>query len=120
MKALPSKELLSEVLGVEILDCKVVGNGVAYNAKDNYPTQSINIAELALIKCKHWALTKGFYISSEYHILVMEDRTEHHFGVAKAYQGWRGGEKHIEHGDDETDAIIKACEWIREYLKDNA
>lgn len=61
MKTLLSKELLSEVFGIVILDCKVLGNGVAYNAKDNYPTQSVNIYELVHMNLKQWAKFKNVF-----------------------------------------------------------
>jgi len=99
---LPSKHLLSEVLGVEILDCKVVGNGIAYNAKDNYPTQSINIHELAH-KCKEWASKHGVNIWSWLNNVEIRDS---HKCFVKSFIG-----------DTEAEAIFKACEWILEKIK---
>ena len=89
MKTPPSKELLSKVLDVVILDCKVVGNGIAYNAKDNYPTQSVNIYELV------------------------------HIGNCVVYRIEADPEESlcITNADTEPFAIFKACEWILEQTR---
>lgn len=114
-----SAELLGEVLETEILNCRVVGNGVAYDAKNNYPTQAINIYELAF-KCKEWALSQGiFNIHSGHSFETMGETVfdgknymlpQYHDYAS--IQKVRGGVHTTFRADTEIEAVFKACEWI--------
>lgn len=119
MKTLPSKELLSEVLGVEVLHCKKVGEGIAYNAKDNYPTQCISIAGLALIKCKEWADLNCYTLLSgkdtlennkdgDYVCFVKTQNILSYVTVLRTFGA-----------DSEAEAIFKACEWVNNEIHRN-
>lgn len=96
-----SKELLSIVLGVVVLDRRVVGNEIAYNAKDNYPTQAINLCELAK-ECKKWALTKGYIVDERgVNIFVLTSD-----GIDVVWSSY--GEPFCPH------RVFEPCEWIME------
>ena len=127
MKILPSKDLLSEVLGLKITkvcdekefghrdniiqlkydNTLKLGDGSMAIARDN-GHKSMNIYELAY-KCKEWAYSNGFIVSS---------------GINSERKWWAdsiGVEEFPEvyeifSAETEPEAIFKACEWI---LKDN-
>ncbi len=102
-----SKELLSEVLEVEISDFNIIGNTLNYIIP-NYETeedgdliyidlgQNINIYEFAF-KCKRWAKTKNYVLWS-----YLDQTNMFNFdGIkVKSFIG------------NEVETIIKACEWI--------
>lgn len=96
-----SKELLSVVLGYEIIDISAVDidNDVPFMHKD-YTTAYINIYELAH-KCKEWAFNQGYKLASykhnqQYNFLCV-DMCSLSFQFS---------------GDTEPEAIFKACQWI--------
>ena len=104
------KELLSEVLEVEIIDFNIIGNKLNYIIP-NYETeedgdliyidlgQNINIYEFAF-KCKEWALKKELNI----------------FSSCKSFSIFQNGVLICSSSgeDNEIEAIIKACQWILE------
>jgi len=97
-----NKELLSNVLGVEIYQINIIGNDVMYKigTAAKWTEKKINIHELAH-KCKEWAYSKSYKIASY-----------------KSYNNWIckdpfKGDPYIG-ADTEPEAIFKACEWILE------
>ena len=102
---LPSKELLSEVLDIKVVEVYKIGSNP--NFKDNtllYRVEgcgdlfTINIHELAH-KCKEWAnIKKGMYLSS---------------GYDEVDKKWEAMMMQITFvADTEPEAIFKACQWI--------
>ena len=119
----PSKELLSEVLGLEIKEIKNKSNGALY-VTDNcvgFSTKEetaglINIYELAH-KCKEWATSKGYIMLS----YMEDDKTGYVslgdlFGQTKVKLPQPKDSFWFE-ADTELEAIFKACEWIMEQTK---
>lgn len=107
-----SKELLSEVLGIELYwkDMKIKDNIIIYPHKNGIYNEEkeINIYELAH-KCKDYAFDKGYEI------------TESHFTI-RIKKLSTGEIRTYEYSEDEQNEGItfkpeysfKACEWIRE------
>jgi hypothetical protein len=109
-----SKELLSEVLGIEITRIKVKGNILEYNHDfTGYCEDDINIHELAH-KCKEWAW--GFRNEFRFNLNPAISGEEN----SKVYIVQLFSSKHTRkliHGvqaDTEPEAIFKACQWILE------
>ena len=115
-----SAELLSEVLGYKIDERDIfLKNNYGYFAycrSDNeWINCSLNIYELAY-RCKEWALSKGYILSSNNY---------YNGGCCQIIQ--RNGEECIECGESSTfkyihsfteiEAVIKACEWLMEEIK---
>lgn len=100
---LPSKELLSEVLGLKInlVEIDEARNKVFYYCNQfGRITGEINIYELAN-KCKEWANNKGYVIFSSVQltglsVFIQTDQD----GIIASFEGI------------EPEAIFKACEWI--------
>lgn len=117
---LPSKELLSEVLKVEItyLTDELDENMLPYQVASQEGWSKINIYEIAHL-CKEWAYDKGYIINTaleplthkvswQYDLfklryekidMVMDIPPTQHFIITKAY-------------DTEPEAVFKACERI--------
>ena len=90
-----SKELLSEVLGVQIFKC-FVNNGIC-SYHDEYFYKDINIYELAH-RCKEWAYKKGFeIIVLAYAISIYKNSYEVYHTNTTLF---------------DLDMFFKACEWI--------
>jgi len=107
-----SKELLREVLGVEIIEIFIFSkNTIGYYIKDNLNgngkqiEHKINIHELAHHRCKEWATNNGWYILSYY---------QHRNGYALPCEEEEEEQKEWFDADTEPEAIFKACEWILE------
>ena len=114
-----SKELLSEVIGVDVryMSDEYDGNLVPYETREGWKT--INIYELAH-KCKEWALLNGFdiitvEIDEQYVILTPDDwqttkkeKRGMSFVISSSFEA-----QNTEH-----EAIFKACQWILEDSKD--
>lgn len=104
---LPSKELLSKVLGVYIteffLDCEslVYVYDKIFNENEQYKND-INIYELAY-KCKEWLIAKT---DNDITISINRDMASVTLYIKE------DADFHIEFADTEVEAIIKACEWI--------
>lgn len=112
---LPSKEVLSAVLGVEIITFEMKQNNVLsyeYNKKSKnkfsgkeFCNRSINIYELAF-KIKEYAFNKGYVIysgiktGSRIHIATMVQRV---CGGDYLYYGT---------GENVLEALTNSCEWI--------
>lgn len=108
-----SKELLSEVLGLEIKEIKNKSNGALY-VTDNcvgFSTKEetaglINIYELAH-KCKGWLNKIGYCY----------DISSTTNGLDIRVIIWNTQIKEYFHENTEHEAILKACEWIMEQTK---
>jgi len=118
---LPSKELLSSVLGKEkedILSIRIVNNELQYYYKSLYRLGcnlkiskhkdsiiiSINIYEL-MHMMKEWAISKKVYILSNISFIG---------GTAHTI---KGNENNLFSANTEFEAVTKACEWILEQQK---
>lgn len=118
MKTLPSKELLSAVLGIELLNehglgCdrfEIKGKNLAYRYTYDYSMadeRSINIYELMHLM-KEWAYKYGFEMVS-YHI---QDSSEYRCLYAHLSIDLNKDKRIGFYADTEFEAISKACEWI--------
>lgn len=110
---LPSKELLSEVLGRDVDKVKwIEENTLIYGCvhSDGWYDE-INIYELAH-KCKEWAKLKYFIdIDSHSGCARWGSEAVSHNGRPSVFY------EQVFIGRTETDAIFKACEWIMEKKK---
>lgn len=101
-----SKELLSEVLNLNITYIEHCNNSIIYKISVYDREEEVNIYELAH-KCKEWAYsTYGIMIQS--YPYCGKSR-------ADALKGLEVDEVFKE--NTEVEAIIQACEWILEYKK---
>ena len=111
-----SKELLSEVIGYKVDYIASSGNTyIGFHTEMG--GKNINIYELAH-KCKEWALSKGYYISL---IIDEDDKTKCRYVLNLS---WNDGYEvdfiiASEPYSTETEAIIKACEWILDNIKES-
>ena len=114
-----SKELLSEVLGKEIIELEHHDHAVSYwigcEVKEDGEMVriqahhfKINIHELAN-KCKEWALEQGYFLYS-----VLVDKEAYAFVT---YPGDTSLRLFSNHSKTEPEAIFKACEWILSELR---
>lgn len=107
-----SKELLTEILGIEILSSKPVNQTSTMTYKfyefGELRESSINIYELAYL-CKKWAYTKDYLIDSCFYLHLPEGQI-HVFWQSRS--NWR-----IEFGGNtEPEAVFDACQWIFEQI----
>ena len=119
MNELISVELLSDVLGVEVVRIGEFNGSnlqvyiehleyadyyeIAFKRKNDW-FSTINIHELAH-KCKEWAVKKEYHLWSRLNQCQVEKfESSHHLGI------------NIFKADTEPEAIIKACEWLKEQL----
>ena len=94
---LPSKELVSAVLGEEVKSVELwKENSIRYFAPKDY---IINIYELAH-KCKEWSKDEVYYLESGYI----------NGAVCRVYLDLE--DMKIFWADTEPEAVFKACEWI--------
>ena len=106
MKEIISKELLSEVLGIQILEVvPTKGNVIWYVFKDCYEGKDfINVYELAH-KCKEWAKNQGYYLLSA----LVKSSGICMFDLShKKIDNYRNVTKR----NTEPEAIFAACQWI--------
>lgn len=100
---LPSKELLSEVLSIDVIGNMKYSDYVLYVDIDvSTPTTrtvGINIYELAH-KCKEWAFINGYTIWSNFKLTQIQNQY---------------GSYELEVKGTEPEAIFKACEWVRKH-----
>jgi len=111
---LPSKELLSATLGVDIETIKGVELDeeilIIWEGKQNtfphkfYNGKEVNIYKLAH-KCKEWAFRKGYQLASY--------KSEHNWICKDPFQPYP-----YEGADTEPEAIFQACEYILTQTKD--
>ena len=102
---LPSKELLSEVLGKEIeirgFKDEFIPSNFEY-IEDFCNVKVINIYELAHL-CKEWAFSEKYFIVSGF-ILFGQNISIVSFDLK--------GEIHRCKDDSEFEAVVQACEWV--------
>ncbi len=113
MKELISKELLSEVLGLEKIDdiLESISEGfIEYTIEpinsDKGIWECINIHELAH-KCKEWAKTKGYAMFSA----VTKNK------AICLYDLWNkpiDSYEKLSKAPTEPEAVFKACQWIKD------
>jgi len=98
----PSRELLSAVFGKTIGEVYINGNEVElyYDSKNGIVRNLINIDTLQRLM-KEWAWNQGYDIETSKHYVGMEDD--------KSNLVWHSNEI-----TSETDAVTKACEWIKD------
>ena len=115
-----SKELLSSVLGVNILEYTQTTRNVYFSyTKDNitYTGFSINIHELA-DKCKKWALACKYTITpivilsgKDYLRYILEVKSFHNPSIdRKAFTYFRHCTPKVY--NSEQQAVFDACQWI--------
>ena len=108
---LPSKELLSEVLGLKInlVEIDEARNKVFYYCNQfGRITGEINIYEL-VHKCKEWAFDKGFVLKSYKKQGAFSGTYHYAIDINDKICEWLA--------NTEYEAIFKACEWIMEQTK---
>ena len=76
-------------------------------AHSNLGMKMVNVCEFVFIKCKEWALTKGYKIQSQ---INYENKGHSHISKISENEWAKGFFK-----DTEIECILKACEWILEY-----
>lgn len=116
-----SKELLSEVLDMEIADIppKDKNSKFVYYRELSLITHSINIHELAHL-CKAWAWDKHRQVVSsmidERTARTPDEKTQWYASCTSYYEASLDGM----YADREPEAIIKTCEWVyKNCKKDN-
>ena len=98
-----SKELLSEVLKLNITYIERCNNSIIYKISVYDREEEVNIYELAY-KCKEWALNKNYTLLSSIEIdcgycdisFIINNKAKHKL-ITEA---------------SEVEAIFKACQWI--------
>jgi len=115
-----SKELLSEVLKLNITYIERCNNSIVYKISVYDREEEVNIYELAH-KCKEWALIRGYSLLSGKPIVRGEEGTQVFNYWYKCYI-WEIDENSIDsptqntkietNSETEPEAIFKACQWI--------
>ena len=121
-----SKELLSEVLNIEIVSYQMKQKNILayeYNkvsknqwSGKTFCNRSINIYELAH-KCKEWALDNRWIIST---MPMLTEKKWRNTSVRLSHFYSAGKDRYLDgiyhngriEADTETEAIFKACQWI--------
>lgn len=116
MENLISKELLSEVLYVNIKEIyklesnpNLGKNDLPYSIRGCGDIEWINLYELAL-KCKEWAFCNGYELRSGRDIDVKEELCYFCEYKQERQLDYRNGDFFI--ADTEPEAVFKACQWI--------
>lgn len=112
---LPSKELLSEVLKLNITYIERCNNSIIYKISVYDREEEVNIYELSH-KCKEWAYSQGYIISSGLTPVLGVNKD----GWAEVFSSSTplDGKLHTFKQLSEPEAVFKACEWILDN-KDN-
>ena len=99
---LPSKELLSAVLGCEITYCHEINGELRYGIYTPIGTdeRTINIYELMHLM-KEWALKQGYLLYSVPTMCLIKTLSLEYI-------------KEFSDVDTEFESVTKACEWIKE------
>ena len=102
-----SKELLSEVLKLNITYIERCNNSIIYKISVYDREEEVNIYELAY-KCKEWALENGYVINSG--ATTSNDWCSTIYKVIKENPYI----KELSHTWEQTEveSIFKACQWI--------
>ena len=118
-----SKELLSEVFGQEVKFIRYIANNtyeVHFEKPIRLKYQIINIYELAH-KCKEWALSQGFSLSSSKPIVANDEGNQvfNYWWCAylheinkESFEGPAMATFNNFNSEIEPEAIFKACQWI--------
>lgn len=114
-----SKELLSDVLSFSATPIKILGLRLfVYDDGKGKPYDNINIYEL-IHKCKEWLYDNGYECYSGPCI----DDDDNKIYCADLYRMYGTKETYIVdeefEADNELDAVIKACEFAINEMKDN-
>jgi len=109
---LPSKELLSKVLNVEItyLTDRLDGNLMPYQVARQEGWSTINIYEFAH-RCKEWAWDKHRYKLKSGIFIGRKGALKQNEYACTDY------ESISENANSEPEAIFKACEWILKEIR---
>lgn len=110
-----NEELLSVVLGInDIVHVQKEGSCSILISRANNPAYIINIYELAH-KCKEWAFSKGYIISSGLTPVLGVNKD----GWAEVFSSSTplDGKLHTFKQLSESEAVFKACEWILKEAK---
>ena len=104
-----SKELLSEVLNLNITYIERCNNSIIYKISVYDREEEVNIYELAH-KCKEWAYSQGYIISSGLTPVLGVNKD----GWAEVFSSSTplDGKLHTFKQLSEPEAVFKACEWI--------
>jgi len=106
-KELMSKELMSEVLNLNITYIERCNNSIVYKISVYDREEEVNIYELAY-KCKEWAYKQGFIIDTGFH--------KNYINQFKANcYGWVSENIDIEKNFNkctEIEAVFVSCQWI--------
>ena len=94
-----SKELLSEVLNLNITYIERCNDSIIYKISVYDREEEINIYKFAFL-CKEWALTKGYFIYSTNELSFIKT-----FSL-ETIETFSNGK------DTEIECILKACEWV--------
>ena len=100
-----SKELMSEVLNLNITYIERCNNSIVYKISVYDREEEVNIYELAH-KCKEWAFIRGYKIESK----INEDSCQSHT-IKRSYlcdEDWAI----CFCCETEPEAIFKACQWV--------
>jgi hypothetical protein len=101
-----SKELLSEVLNLNITYIERCNNSIVYKVSVYDREEEVNIYEF-VFKCKEWALTKGYFIYSTNELSFIKT-----FSL-ETIETFSNGK------DTEIECILKACEWVLKEINEN-
>jgi len=104
-----SKELMSEVLNLNITYIERCNNSIVYKISVYDREEEINICELAY-KCKEWALSNKYMIDSNLSNTFQEVNNGI-VGTSLIYNIDSMASKRFQ-SDTESGAIFKACQWI--------
>ena len=94
-----SKELLSEVLNLNITYIERCNNSIIYKISVYDREEEVNIYELAH-KCKEWAYNKGYIIKTDI------------AGEWELYNFKNGGIFDTQNSSSEQQAVFDACQYI--------
>ena len=107
-----SKELLSEVLNLNITYIERCNNSIIYKISVYDREEEINIYELAH-KCKEWAYTQGYILFSK--IRLNSSLASCYFDTMGKHD-YEDGYHNDFRAESEPEAIFKACDYILKEL----
>lgn len=103
-----SKELFSEITNSKCHEVSTKDEFVI--AHSNLGTRMVNVYEFVFIKCKEWAFSQGYIISSGLTPVLGVNKD----GWAEVFSSSTplDGKLHTFKQLSEPEAIIQACEWV--------
>ena len=106
--------LLSEILGEEVNETIILEGSILKYSYKYLGYAEINIYELTHL-CKEWALSKGYYLRAEQGINYY-DKLQ---WVGFLNTDMNDGADYVEYWNmTEPEALIKACEWLRNKIRE--